>query len=238
MTIHHQHQHHHNKYSLSDAAAASAAGVQQIESITINSEILRDRNKALWASYGKITTIVALYWFVSITMVFLNKQILAGSQFSLDAPLFITWFQCVFTVAITLIGSTIASFVSSSNSKYSLLDNIIINDNQKKQHHENKKSRISSTFTLTSYISNVSFRWKIALKVLPLSIVFVAMISFNNLCLKNVGVAFYFIGRSLTTVFNVILTYIMLSRTTSPKAIACCLAIVLGFILGMRLSLH
>ena len=42
------------------------------------------------------------------------------------------------------------------------------------------------------------------MQVLPLSIVFVAMISFNNLCLKYVGVAFYYIGRSLTTVFNVV----------------------------------
>ena len=41
-------------------------------------------------------------------------------------------------------------------------------------------------------------------QVLPLSLVFVAMISFNNLCLKYVGVAFYYVGRSLTTVFNVV----------------------------------
>ena len=49
-------------------------------------------------------------------------------------------------------------------------------------------------------------------QVLPLSIVFVAMISFNNLCLKYVGVAFYYIGRSLTTVFNVLMTWILLGN--------------------------
>ena len=42
------------------------------------------------------------------------------------------------------------------------------------------------------------------LQVLPLSIIFVCMITFNNLCLKYVGVAFYYVGRSLTTVFNVV----------------------------------
>lgn len=36
------------------------------------------------------------------------------------------------------------------------------------------------------------------------------MITFNNLCLKYVGVAFYYIGRSLTTVFNVLMTWILL----------------------------
>ncbi len=38
----------------------------------------------------------------------------------------------------------------------------------------------------------------------PLSIIFVGMIVFNNLTLKYVGVAFYNVGRSLTTVFNVV----------------------------------
>ena len=32
-------------------------------------------------------------------------------------------------------------------------------------------------------------------QVLPLSAVFVGMITFNNLCLKDVGVSFYYIGR-------------------------------------------
>ena len=38
----------------------------------------------------------------------------------------------------------------------------------------------------------------------PLSIIFVGMITFNNLTLKYLGVAFYNVGRSLTTVFNVV----------------------------------
>ena len=44
----------------------------------------------------------------------------------------------------------------------------------------------------------------VAKQVLPLSVIFVGMIAFNNLCLKFVGVAFYNVGRSLTTVFNVV----------------------------------
>lgn len=39
---------------------------------------------------------------------------------------------------------------------------------------------------------------------MPLSVIFVGMISFNNLSLKYLGVAFYTVGRSLTTVFNVV----------------------------------
>ena len=36
--------------------------------------------------------------FVSITMVFVNKALLSG-QSSLNAPLFITWYQCAVTAA-------------------------------------------------------------------------------------------------------------------------------------------
>lgn len=38
------------------------------------------------------------------------------------------------------------------------------------------------------------------------------MISTNNYCLKFVDVTFYYVGRSLTTVFNVILSYLILGN--------------------------
>uniref|UniRef100_A0A1Q3FB01 Putative gdp-fucose transporter n=1 Tax=Culex tarsalis TaxID=7177 RepID=A0A1Q3FB01_CULTA len=70
-------------------------------------------------------------------------------------------------------------------------------------------------------------------KVVPLSILFTAMIATNNLCLKYVGVAFYYVGRSLTTVFNVVLTYLLLGQKTSGQAVLCCLLIVAGFWIGV-----
>eukprot|EP00106_Octopus_bimaculoides_P007276 XP_014774718.1 PREDICTED: GDP-fucose transporter 1-like [Octopus bimaculoides] len=70
-------------------------------------------------------------------------------------------------------------------------------------------------------------------KTLPLSIIFVLMISFNNLCLKYVDVAFYYIGRSLTTIFNVVFSYIILKQETSKAALVCCGIIIGGFLLGV-----
>ncbi|BES88264.1 unnamed protein product [Nesidiocoris tenuis] len=70
-------------------------------------------------------------------------------------------------------------------------------------------------------------------KVLPVSILFTSMIVFNNLCLKYAGVAFYFIGRSLTTVFNVALTHYLLQEVVSQQALTCCVVIVLGFFVGV-----
>uniref|UniRef100_A0A915DN12 Sugar phosphate transporter domain-containing protein n=1 Tax=Ditylenchus dipsaci TaxID=166011 RepID=A0A915DN12_9BILA len=75
---------------------------------------------------------------------------------------------------------------------------------------------------------------KLSREVLPLSIIFVAMVTFNNLCLKNVGVSFYYVGRSLTTVFNVICTYLILGQKTSLQALGCCGLIVAGFFLGVN----
>lgn len=59
------------------------------------------------------------------------------------------------------------------------------------------------------------------------------MISSNNLCLKYVGVPFYYIGRSLTTVFNVVFSYVLLGQKTSIRCILCCAFIIFGFYLGV-----
>lgn len=70
-------------------------------------------------------------------------------------------------------------------------------------------------------------------RVLPLSILFTSMITTNNICLQYVGVAFYYISRSLTTVFNVVLTYMLLKERTSFKTIMCCALIITGFWMGV-----
>ena len=54
--------------------------------------------KTLVQRYVHILTVVACYWFVSITLVFVNKALLSGSE-KLEAPLFVTFYQCVVTVA-------------------------------------------------------------------------------------------------------------------------------------------
>lgn len=108
-----------------------------------------------------ITYVIAAYWVVSISMVYLNKIILSTPGSSIPAPLFITWFQCVVTCAIcVLLGhigeSTRASGAKSHFNEYPL----------------------------------VRYRAATGVAVLPLSLVFVGMISFNNLCLQYVEVSF------------------------------------------------
>lgn len=59
------------------------------------------------------------------------------------------------------------------------------------------------------------------------------MIATNNLCLKYVGVSFYYVGRSLTTVFNLIFSYILLGEKASLHSVLCCAMIIGGFWLGV-----
>lgn len=147
----------------------------------------------------KIAAVVALYWVISISMVFLNKYLLSSEELKLDAPLFITWYQCVVTVVMCFLLSYLAKF-------------------------------------LPNFISfpEMSVDPKLCRATLPLSVVFVCMITFNNLCLKHVGVAFYNVGRSMTTVFNVAFCYFILKQSTSIRAMGCCGIIICGFLLGVN----
>lgn len=142
---------------------------------------------------AKIAAVVACYWFVSITMVFLNNYLLDNRE--LDAPLFVTFYQCVVTVVLCWLLQALSRFCPG------FIDFPVL-----------------------------KFDLKVSREVLPLSVVFICMITFNNLCLKYVGVAFYTIGRSLSTVFNVLLSYVILRQTTSWRALVCC-----GIILGESL---
>lgn len=144
---------------------------------------------------------VALYWAVSISMVFINKYILSDKSVSFNAPLFITFYQCFCTVTVCICINFLGLFKPS--------------------------------WMVWLGFPRLHLRPKLMKRVFPLSIVFVGMITMNNLCLKYVGVAFYFVVRSLTTVFNVILTYLVLEEKTSPQAIMCCLVIIVGFVMGV-----
>lgn len=139
---------------------------------------------------ARIGGVVALYWTVSITMVFLNNHLLEDKE--LDAPLFVTFFQCLVSVGLCCLLRLLSTL-------------------------------LPGTFSFPS----VRLDLATAREVLPLSVVFIGMITFNNLCLKHVGVAFYTIGRSLSTVFNVLLSYVVLRQTTSLQALLCC-ALILG----------
>eukprot|EP00697_Spironema_sp_BW2_P001663 gnl/Spiro4/12246_TR6461_c0_g1_i1.p1 gnl/Spiro4/12246_TR6461_c0_g1~~gnl/Spiro4/12246_TR6461_c0_g1_i1.p1 ORF type:complete len:373 (-),score=68.36 gnl/Spiro4/12246_TR6461_c0_g1_i1:87-1166(-) len=157
----------------------------------------------------RIAGVVSLYFFVSISLVFLNKFLMSDSADkdglaagTFQAPIFVTWFQCIVSVIACWLLGSLAHDAMPGSMLHSL------------------------------QISTFEYKPSIGLKVLPLSIVFCLMITFNNLCLVYVEVSFYNVARSLTIVFSVVFSYLILSKNTSWKAIACLVIVIAGFFLG------
>jgi len=148
----------------------------------------------------RIAMVVAFYFFVSITLVFVNKLLLSNDTLSVPAPLFVTWFQCVVTVLIC----------------WAL----------------GKAGKTATPGTFLAQFPEFKYDFKIARQVLPLSAMFVGMIICNNLTLKYVEVSFYNVARSLTIVFNVGFTFMMLGSTTSYRVLAALAVVILGFFVG------
>ncbi|KAG2183773.1 hypothetical protein INT43_006784 [Umbelopsis isabellina] len=85
---------------------------------------------------------------------------------------------------------------------------------------------------LFSIIPPYEFDFNIAKRVAPLTVVYVLMLAFNNLCLQYVEVTFYQVARSLSIHFSILFTYIILKKKTSTAAIGACAIVFLGFVIG------
>ncbi|CAG0918036.1 unnamed protein product [Notodromas monacha] len=228
----------------------------ETDKVSLLSEELEQTNMkaqdSMTRKYLEITGVIALYWVVSISIVMLNKQLLGGRgmEGGLDAPCFITWFQAVWSIFVIRIcgryswagGSGRLDLSCDAKSLKSIFFELLF-------------SVIRRMLSLTNLIASITrftendlrlpkiFRVVICMslkirsdfvsQILPLSIVFVGMVTSNNLCIKFVGVAFYYVNRSLTTVFNVILSYVFLSQTHSKYALFWCVIILVGFFIGV-----
>ncbi len=120
----------------------------------------------------------------------------------MDAPIFVTWFQCVVAVVFCFVAGAMRD-VHPSMKAFPKFESVLANQRFHLSHLTFSCSLVLFLLLLLLCLFP-RYRLEVARQVLPLSIVFVCMIAFNNLCLKFVGVAFYNVGRSLTTVFNVV----------------------------------
>jgi GDP-fucose transporter C1 len=80
----------------------------------------------------------------------------------------------------------------------------------------------------------VRYNISAGISVLPLSVVFVGMIALNNLCLKYVEVSFYNVARSLSIVFNVLFTFLILGEKTSMLTCSTLAIVLYGFYIGIE----
>ena len=157
-------------------------------------------SSALLHEFSKVIVVMALYWAVSIGMVFINKFLIGDVSDPHDISLFISWMQCLITSSIVAI-------------KY-FIQIIIFNDNSSATQFNIK--------TLTT------------MPVMFMSCTFVVLLTLNNLCLKHVGIAFFQMARSLTLLFTIVLTTLLLRQVViKPRVIIPCLLVAFGFVLGV-----
>uniref|UniRef100_A0A7S2EWA7 Sugar phosphate transporter domain-containing protein n=1 Tax=Trieres chinensis TaxID=1514140 RepID=A0A7S2EWA7_TRICV len=168
-----------------------------------------------------IASVVLTYWFVSISMVYLNKMLMSNEGMSIPAPLFVTWYQCVITMLICWIAGKIGER-ARKNSSYQAVS---VSDSADATSNSPKPSFFAQ-------FPRATYEMAVARRIFPLSVVFVGMITFNNLCLKWVEVSFYNVARSLTIVFNVFFTHALLGISSSFRTIVCLLVVIVGFFIG------
>eukprot|EP01098_Paradermamoeba_levis_P015610 TRINITY_DN8019_c0_g1_i2.p2 TRINITY_DN8019_c0_g1~~TRINITY_DN8019_c0_g1_i2.p2 ORF type:complete len:453 (-),score=124.41 TRINITY_DN8019_c0_g1_i2:82-1440(-) len=91
-----------------------------------------------------------------------------------------------------------------------------------------------SKSTKSPFFPEFEFDLTKAKQTLPVTVAFIGMVVFNNLCLLYVEVSFYQVARSLTILFNIVFTFYLLGQRTSSRAIQACLVVMVGFILGSK----
>jgi len=92
---------------------------------------------------------------------------------------------------------------------------------------------LSPRISLFSLFAPLEWDWNIAKNVAwPLTFVYIGMMAFNNVCLKYVEVTFYQVARSLTILWTVFFTLILLKKEINKLAIVACLVVFSGFVLG------
>lgn len=218
--------------------------------------------EGLWLTYTRIVFVEMAYWIVSIGMVFVNEYVLSTNLLTDDLTVFITIFQILFSLGILVTLNYISKCLWNQprliqTNSYRLLatkehnndpsadqQNLIEEDDTEDSEKSNLNSRDgpteqkdakSSDSLMQLFYVDIPSRLDVhtCKMVFPLSVLFIGMLLLNNFCLKNVGVGFYFVSRSLTTVFNVIFTYFLIKEPVSRNALICCALIIFGFFLGI-----
>jgi GDP-fucose transporter C1 len=178
-----------------------------------------------------IASVVATYWVVSISMVYLNKILMSNEGISVPAPLFVTWYQCVITCLICWACGICGQRAQAADAEKAKYTAVPASEGAAASVAAPKPSFFAQ-FPKAEYLIGP------ARQIFPLSVVFVGMITFNNLCLKYVEVSFYNVARSLTIVFNVFLSRLFLGIPTSFKTVLCLGVVIVGFLMGSHGELN
>lgn len=84
-----------------------------------------------------------------------------------------------------------------------------------------------------SLFAPLEWNWDVAQNVAPLTVVYIAMIALNNICLRYVEVTFYQVARSLTLPWTLLFSYMTLEDAgIDSPTLSACVVIFAGFVVG------
>ena len=153
----------------------------------------------------------------SISSVFLNKYLMDLGEFTFHYPLTMTWFQLV--VALVCI------YCSYSLNRYVCIDFMV-------------PTRGYRTLFCFNFLPNFEFKMDTAIHTMPLSLLYVGMLTFNNLCLDYADIHVYHTARSISICFTALFTFVLLGETIPKKIIGACALVFIGYAMGGLEELH
>ncbi|KAL9644217.1 hypothetical protein ABK040_005678 [Willaertia magna] len=89
-----------------------------------------------------------------------------------------------------------------------------------------------------NFLPNFEYNLETSLQILPLSIIYVGMLSLTNLCLDYSDIHLFHTSRSISICFTAIFTFLLLGENISLKIILSCLFVFLGYILAGMEEIH
>ncbi|KAK7093812.1 hypothetical protein V1264_007502 [Littorina saxatilis] len=67
-----------------------------------------------------VLLVIAVHWTMAISLVFVNKQLVSGGNSARDLTVFITWAQCMFSVATIVIATAVKKYLNPRTSWLSI----------------------------------------------------------------------------------------------------------------------
>ncbi|KAL9653469.1 hypothetical protein ABK040_002103 [Willaertia magna] len=83
------------------------------------------------------------------------------------------------------------------------------------------------------YIPKPELNYDRVKMITPVSLLFIGMLVFNNLCLQVADVLLYQIARSLSICFTALFVFLLYRQKTSLNVLFCCGIVLVGYIIGV-----
>ncbi|KAG2387744.1 hypothetical protein C9374_001338 [Naegleria lovaniensis] len=83
-----------------------------------------------------------------------------------------------------------------------------------------------------SFLPDFEFKIETAIQIMPVSLLYVGMVTFNNLCLDYSDIHVYHTARSISICFTALFTFVLLGEHISKRIIFACFIIAIGYFMA------